>query len=185
MRGNRFRPVAALCACVLTLLAPSGAIAQTNCPKLSDQLVLVTTAQPVAFQLDVTDLGTGTVSVFQYPLGGILEQVGPLEFVFVPQLDFRGTTQLTYRVTTPVGCPQASLLGRVTLAGGNAGSLEEENATTAIGLVEPPKEPDLFELVAVGIVSSACGLGFAPMSVVTFAMLVAGGRWRRRPRRSD
>ncbi|RIK68140.1 MAG: hypothetical protein DCC65_04795 [Planctomycetota bacterium] len=169
----------------MTLLAPSGAIAQTNCPKLSDQLVLVTTAQPVAFQLDVTDLGTGTVSVFQYPLGGILEQVGPLEFVFVPQLDFRGTTQLTYRVTTPVGCPQASLLGRVTLAGGNAGSLEEENATTAIGLVEPPKEPDLFELVAVGIVSSACGLGFAPMSVVTFAMLVAGGRWRRRPRRSD
>lgn len=163
----------------------SPASGQINCPTQADQAVIVPHGRPVAFRLLVNDLGVGTVSIFQFPAGGILEQTGPtpLDFVFVPQLDFRGTTTFTYRLTPPFGCPRTVQLGRVTLASGNAGSLEEENATTASGVVDPPAEPGLIDLVAAGLISNACGVGLLPFGLVsTFAMLAGKGRTRNRRR---
>lgn len=160
--------------------------AQVNCPRQADQVVIVPHNQPVAFRILVSDLGVGTISVFQYPQGGILEQTGPtpLDFVFVPQLDFRGTTTFTYRLTPPVGCPRGTLLGHVTLAGGNAGSQAEGNATTISGLVQPPEPPSLFEQIARGLAGRVCGLGAAPMSLVTFAFLFGARAHRATRRRS-
>lgn len=176
MRGNfsgavRHACAAALCAIILT----SPAAAEPNCPTQSDQAVIVPPGRPVAFRLLINDLGEGTVSIFQYPAGGILEQTGPspLDFVFVPQIDFRGTTVFTYRLTPPTGCPRSVVLGRVTLAGGNAGSLAEQNETTASGLVDPPAQPGLFDLVAAGLISNACGVGIVPMGLFAgMAMLL-------------
>lgn len=184
MRGIQHHRALCSGAAFMTVLACAAmAEAQPNCPRQTDQLVLVPVGQPVAFSLDVFDLGEGSISIFQYPLGGILQQTGPTEFVFVPQIDFRGTAEMTYRLTPPAGCPRGVILGKVTLAGGNAGSLREGNATTAAGLVEPPVEPGIFELIAAGLISNACGLGFAPMSLLTFAGLVTFRQCRRHARR--
>lgn len=179
MRGNvksalRHAGAAAVCAIILT----STAAAQQNCPTQSDQAVIVPPGRPVAFRLLVIDLGAGDVSIFQFPAGGILQQTGPspLDFVFVPQLDFRGTTVFTYRLTPPAGCPRSVVLGRVTLASGNAGSLAEENETTASGVVDPPAQPGLFDLVAAGLISSACGVGIVPMGLIAGMAMLLGKR---------
>lgn len=179
MRGNLPKNAARVFAAVLSVvLLASTAIAEVNCPSLVDQTVVVPQGRPVTFRLLVSELGDGTVSIFQYPAGGILEQSGatPLDFVFVPQIDFRGTTTFTYRLTPPVGCPRSVQLGRVTLASGNAGSLAEDNATTASGVVNPPREPGLFDLVAAGLISNACGVGFAPFGMLTAIALISGRR---------
>ena len=165
---------AVICAIILT----STAAAQQNCPTQSDQAVIVPPGRPVAFRLLVSDLGQGAVSIFQYPAGGILEQTGPspLDFIFVPQLDFRGTTVFTYRLTPPSGCPRSVVLGRVTLASGNAGSLAEQNETTASGVVDPPAQPGLFDLIAAGLISSACGVGIVPMGLIAGMAMLLGKR---------
>lgn len=172
-------------AAVAFLAAVRNASAEINCPKLADQLVIVPTSGPIAFQLDVFDLGDGTVNIFQYPQGGILEQTGPtpLDFVFVPQSDFRGTTTFTYRLTPPVGCPRSVQLGRVTLAGGTAGSVAEGDATTASGLVEPPPDPTFLEVVGGALIGHVCGLSFVPMTLCTFGAMLSARWLRRRPRR--
>src|SRR4051812_38503419 len=93
-----------------------------NCPIGFDQLIVVY-GQPVAFQLHVENYNAqAAVSIFQYPLGGILEQDGPtpLDFVFVPTADFRGTTTFTYRLSLPDGCASPTQLKTVTFAGAPA-----------------------------------------------------------------
>ncbi len=142
-----------LAAIIATLVVCTDqAAAQTrNCPIVADQLVLVDQAGPTAIRLDVANLGDGDVSIFQFPLGGILQQTGPtpLDFVFVPEEDFNGTTDFTYRVTPPFGCPRSVQLGHVTIAGGTA-------TGTAAGLAPP-----------------VCGIGlFTPaVMLLTFAAI--------------
>lgn len=104
------------------------------CPQLEDQRVLVEEGRPTAFRVRVTGLGDGDISIFQFPLRGILQQAGPtpLDFVFVPAAGFNGTTEFAYRVIPPADCDQTNvLIGRVTLAGGTAPG-------TAVGLAPPP-----------------------------------------------
>lgn len=185
MRGEfSFAALISGAAIIVALCITPSALGQINCPTQADQAVIVPQGRPVAFRLRVSDLGDGMVSIFQYPAGGILEQTGPtpLDFVFVPQLDFRGTTTFTYRLTPPSGCPRTVQLGRVTLASGNAGSLDEENATTASGVVDSPVEPDLFDLVAAGLISNTCGGGLLPFGQL-FAIAMLAGKGRSRIRR--
>ena len=179
MRGSFSGAMRQACAAAIwAIILTSTAAAQQNCPTQSDQAVIVPVGRPVAFRLLVNNLGEGGISIFQYPAGGILEQTGPspLDFVFVPQLDFRGTTAFTYRLTPPSGCPRNVVLGRVTLAGGNAGSLAEQNETTASGVVDPPAQPGLFDLVAAGLISSACGVGIVPMGLIACVAMLIGKR---------
>lgn len=119
-----------------------------NCPESADQIVVVTPGQPVSFRLDVENLGDAQLSVFQYPLGGVLQQnpSSPLDFVFVPKIGFNGTTEMTYRIIPPFDCPRTVQLNRVQLVGGFTDG-------TAPGLV-PTLPPTL------------CGIGsFAPLAM--------------------
>lgn len=162
MKQQPMRHVFALCAALM--LAQSVAMdvrAQDGiCPDIQDQLVIVTESQPTAFRLDVKNLGDAKVSIFQFPLRGILEQTGPspLDYAFVPGANFNGTTSLVYRVSPPLSCPGGEMLGRVTFAGGTAEG-------TAIGLV-----PE----------TGVCGVGAIGLAVAGFAVAVIRRAGRRR-----
>ena len=162
--------VAALFAAALTIDIPSRGIAQArNCPTSADQIVTVAAGHPTTFRLNVTDLGNGRITIFQYPLGGVLQQTGatPLDFVFTPQFGFNGSTEFTYRIQPPFDCPGSVQLGRVTLVGGFADS-------TAVGLV-PTVAP------------TVCGIGlFAPALLSMICMgLIRKGTPRRSNRRAN
>jgi hypothetical protein len=135
--GVRFRRCAvALCAAALFAVASiARAEPARNCPAITDQFIVISKTQPTAFRLNVFNLGDSTVSIFQFPLGGILQQPGPtpLDFVFVPMPDFGGTTTFAYRLIPPPGCSIDYPIGHVTLAGGTADG-------TDAGLNQPPIE---------------------------------------------
>lgn len=161
----------ALCAAVWSNLFTSSTVLADpprNCPTFENQSVIISKGGPTAFRLNVTDLGDGTVSIFQFPLGGILQQPGPtpLDFIFVPMPDFGGTTTFTYRLTPPVGCGHGVQLGKVTLAGGVSDG-------TDYGLNEPPKEDPNQWLI------DLCGAGLPLLFPFTiFGMFVTRSRFR-------
>ncbi|GJQ27396.1 MAG: hypothetical protein HBSAPP02_24280 [Phycisphaerae bacterium] len=141
--------------------APQSAVAQTrNCPEAHDQFVGVS-GGAVAFRLHIDNPDDSRISIFQYPLGGILEQAGPtnLDYVFVPSADFRGTTTFTYRLIPPLGCTRSTQLGRVTLAGGPlpGGSID----TAPSGLAPPPETPATCGVLPLPLFASAGAMGFA------------------------
>lgn len=167
--GARFHHEApAFCAvllCSLWFTSTVRAEPPRNCPKLANQSVIISKTEPTAFQLNVTDLGRGTISIFQFPLGGILEQPGPtpLDFIFVPNPDFGGTTTFTYRLTPPDGCARGLQMGKVTLAGGVSDG-------TDYGLNEPPKpQPHNWLL-------DLCGAGLPLLLPLTLMGLVVTKR---------
>ncbi|HKQ46553.1 MAG TPA: hypothetical protein VJZ71_00615 [Phycisphaerae bacterium] len=135
--GVRFRyRAAALCAAAfVAVVSTVRAEPARNCPALADQFIIISKTQPTAFRLNVFNLGDSTISIFQFPLGGILQQPGPtpLDFVFVPMPDFGGTTTFAYRLIPPPGCSVDFPVGYVTLAGGTADG-------TDAGLNDPPVE---------------------------------------------
>ena len=146
---------------VTTAVLSSGADAQTgrNCPIAADQTVIVG-AGPITFSLNVQNYSANDIiSIFQYPLGGILEQgPTPLDFVFVPMTDFRGTTTFTYRLQTSSGCGSLSILKTVTLARGTSES-------TASGVVPPP-QPTL------------CGIPIASMTLMPLMLMFLKHHYR-------
>jgi len=164
MKQKLTRYVLALCtAVILVLFMAVDVRAQDGlCPNSQNQLVIVSEGQPTAFRLRVNNLGDAQVSIFQFPLRGILEQTGPspLDYVFLPGANFNGTTSLVYRVSPPFGCPGGEQLGRVTFAGGTA-------EDTAVGLVPEP---------------GLCGVGAGGLAVACCA--VAGIRRTGRRRRT-
>ena len=110
----------ALCATVVTLsTGPARAqFSVPTCPTVQDQTVSVTSQQATEFTVGVDNLGHGSVSIFQYPLGGTLVSGNSsTDFVFIPDIGFADTTTLVFRVTPEVGCPQGALLGKVTFVG--------------------------------------------------------------------
>lgn len=130
-----------------------------NCPVAVDQTVLVGPG-PIEFTLNIQNYtANDIVSIFQYPLGGILEQgPTPVDFVFVPMTDFRGTTTFTYRLQTSSGCGSLSVLKTVTLARGTAES-------TASGVVPPP-QPTL------------CGIPVASMTLMPLLLMFMKHHYR-------
>ncbi|MFH1418103.1 MAG: hypothetical protein ABII12_07470 [Planctomycetota bacterium] len=151
--------VAALLVCAAVVAALPRTAAAQNCPTVYDQVVVVSTGQPATFTLQGSFLEESEITVFQYPLGGIIEQTGErsTDFVFVPYEDFSGMTTFTYRVTPPSHCSENVLLGTVTLVGGTA---ERQ---------PPPIDPGL------------CGLGLLPPLALT-GCLIAAVPFRRRTR---
>lgn len=147
-----------------TLSSAVTAFAQgRNCPESHDQTIALTPGHPTTFRLDVENGESAQISIFQYPLGGVLQQTGasPLEFVFTPQYGFNGSTEFTYRIIPPYDCNRTVQLGRVQLVGGYSDS-------TAAGLV--PTVPH-----------SVCGVGsFAPLALSVVMIATAGGRLRRK-----
>ena len=135
--GKRLRLCAvALSAAAFVMLASNvRAEPARNCPAITDQFVIISKTHPTAFRLNVFNLGDSTISIFQFPLGGVLQQPGPtpLDFVFVPMPDFGGTTTFAYRLIPPPGCSVDYPVGYVTLAGGTADG-------TDAGLNDPPVE---------------------------------------------
>ncbi len=155
-----------LCAAVV-MVCTASAEAQFNqptCPTVKDQTISVSRGQTTTFDVDVDNLGSGHISIFQYPYGGSLEQSPsePLEFTFVPDEGFSGTTTFMYRVTPESGCRQGAILGKVTLMG----------PTTGKQFVRP-------EIKACGV-----GTGMA-LSLAGIAGLVRRGRRLRRSRMTD
>ncbi len=152
MKERSTRCALALCATVIVTQYPAAdANAQDGiCPDVQDQLVIVVEGQPVAFRLNVKNLGNADVSIFQFPLRGILDQTGPsaLDYVFVPGANFNGTTNFVYRISPPLGCGGGELLGRVTFAGGTAEG-------TAVGLIP---EPGLCGVGTVGLAMTCCAV---------------------------
>jgi hypothetical protein len=156
----------ALCAAALLATASNvHADPARNCPALSDQVVIISKTQPTSFRLNVFNADDSSISIFQFPLGGILQQSGPtdLDFVFVPMPDFNGTTTFAYRLIPPPGCSVDFPVGYVTLAGGTADG-------TDAGLNEPPIE-------------ELCGEGFPFFFPFTLLAFFAAPRTRsgRRP----
>jgi hypothetical protein len=114
----------ALCAAVVTLSAgpASAQISVPSCPTVTDQVVSVASQQATAFTVGVDNLGHGSVSIFQYPLGGTLVPGNTAtDFVFIPDDGFVGTTTFVFRVTPETGCLQGAILGKVTFVGPNTG----------------------------------------------------------------
>lgn len=183
--------IAATATCTLQVAAHRCLAQPRNCPEALDQLVIVEPGVPTAFRLHVVNVvernrdgfapwddrsgfdaevdgaeprsSSAQISVFQYPLGGVLQQTGPtpLDFVFVANADFNGTTEFTYRINPPAGCPGGFVLGSVTLAGGASDG-------TAAGVV--PTVP-----------TRLCGVSL-PHALSTAALSIAfvGSRVRKR-----
>ncbi len=164
MGARLFHYTPVLCATAMILAWGTGraqADPARNCPKLVDQSVIISKTGPTEFRLRVFDLGDGTISIFQYPLGGILEQPGPtpLDFVFVPTPDFGGTTTFTYRLTPPFGCDHGVQMGKVTLAGGLSDGTDS-------GLNDPPKDESNWLL-------DLCGAGLPLLLPFTVLSMIA------------
>jgi hypothetical protein len=156
-RGFR---IVALCATVVMLHAglARGQSQLPECPSADDQLVNVTAQQAAPFTVAVKNLGNGSVSIFQYPLGGTL-MVGmkTTDFVFIPDAGFTGTTTFMYRVTPEAGCKKGALLGKVTFVG--------PTTSRQFGTVNDPK--------------NICGTS-TPLVVAACSLMIGVGRARRR-----
>jgi hypothetical protein len=93
-----------------------------TCAIVEDTVVNVTSQQAVPFTVGVKNLGSGDVSIYQYPIGGTLVPTSwPTDFVFIPDDGFTGTTTFMYRVTPESACPRGALLGKVTFVGPTTG----------------------------------------------------------------
>jgi hypothetical protein len=139
-----------------------------NCPIALDQYVIVGSG-PAAFSARVENFNDKCqLSIFQYPLGGILEQPGPtpLDFLFVPETDFRGTTTFSYRLTVPRGCGNGTILKTVTLARGTSES-------TASGVVPPPT------VCGAGM----CGAGMSSLMLMPLMLVIWKNHHRSATRR--
>jgi hypothetical protein len=125
MTRSPIAPVVLFCAAVQAFATKpaSDQFHQPTCPTVQDQTIAVAADQATAFTVGVSNLGSGYVTIFQYPLGGSLLPSGqsPLDFVFTPDIGFTGTTTFVYRVTPETGCRQGALLGRVNLVGPTTG----------------------------------------------------------------
>ncbi len=180
-----------LCAAITPFITDTGAVAQTrNCPTVSNQVVRMDSGRSAIFRLAATNADTSTVSVFQYPLGGILEQVGPtpLDYAFIPGPEFRGTTEFSYRLTPPYGCGDGALLGKVSFVGAPATSTAEGLDVDPETGISPINTNDLDPLALLGLLSlvngssGLCGLGGLPFFLFTGAALVTIQSRRRRTR---
>lgn len=147
MRSTRYLTALTACAAIMGGWAPVVAAQSQlpDCPTIHDQVVTVSADTPTEFTIDVDNLGRGLVSIFQSPLGGTVMQSGSsqLDFTFIPDDGYTGTTYFTYRVAPETGCHHQALLGRVTLAGPTTGkpfmrsepaSLCGVSAATAVSL---------------------------------------------------
>lgn len=165
----------------LLLTSGSNAGAQTrNCPIQKDQTVTVPSGGVAHFKLDVTNADDARISIFQYPLDGILEQStgSPLEFTFISQPEFNGSSVFTYRLDPPPGCENGTVLGKVTLVGGSA-------LGTASGIQQEVKhEPTPLETFVTTFIAASkanpCGLGAVLPLTLTGALLFVAQRTRRR-----
>ena len=118
-----------LCALVLCATAAGmqagtawGQAQAPSCPIVTDIVVNVTSQQAVLFTVGVVNLGAGSVSIYQYPLGGTLVSgAESTDFVFIPDDGFTGTTTFMYRVTPESGCLRGALLWKVTFVGPTTG----------------------------------------------------------------
>jgi hypothetical protein len=162
MRSTLHATALSFCAAVFMGWAASAEAQfyQPTCPTVTNQTVGVAADETTTIELDIENLGGGRVSIFQYPYGGGLEQSrsDPLEFVFIPDDGFSGTTTFMYRVTPESGCRQGAVLGTVTLIG----------PTTGRQYVKP------------GV--KACGVGTG-MALAFTAVVCLAWRGRRRMRR--
>ncbi len=151
--------------------APTTARAQfgvANCPEALDAAVAVEVGQPVLVRLPVVSPEGARVSIFQPPIGGLLEPIDAdgLDYIFIADSTFTGISELTYRVRPPFDCRENVLLGRVQLVG----------APGAIAVVEDDTAPLAFAPQSFAPV--ACGLGVtAPLLLAT---LLLEDRRRRR-----
>jgi hypothetical protein len=178
-------------ACMVLILAGPALADARNCPTIQDQTVAVVAGVPAPIRLNVTNADDSTLSVFQYPLGGILEPAGTsgLDWTFIPGEAFQGSTTFTYRLTPPVGCGNGAMLGRVTLVGGPAQSTATGLADPVTGLSDAEEDDfDPLEVLAVlailreaGLTGSGlCGLGAIPFFTFTGLFLIGARTLRRR-----
>jgi hypothetical protein len=152
-------------AAMLAAWSPAARGQGRNCPSVVDQLVPVTPGTAAAFRLNVVNGEAGGISVFQYPLGGVLQSAGPtaLDFVFIPTAGFAGTTTFTYRLTPPSECGGGAMLGRVTLVAGPA-----QGTASGLAVHDPAR--------------GLCGAGLLPLAM-SCGMIASGGCRRRRGRK--
>lgn len=189
MTTRIIRRAVIVCAAMTSYVLAGRVDAQTrNCPTVSSQVIRADSGQSAIFRLRATNAETSTITIFQYPLGGILQQVGPtpLDYAFVPGPEFSGTTDFTYRLTPPFGCGDGALLGRVTIVGSPATSTAEGldvDPETGISPVPEEEFDPLTTLALLSLLNSSsglCGVGGLPFFLFTGATLVSMQTWRRR-----
>lgn len=189
MTTRIIRRAVIVCAAITSIATAGRLDAQTrNCPTVSSQVIRADSGQTAIFRLRATNAETSAITIFQYPLGGILQQVGPtaLDYAFVPGPDFNGTTDFTYRLTPPFGCGDGALLGRVTIVGSPATSTAEGldvDPETGVSPVPPDDFDPLTTLALLSLINSGsglCGVGGLPFFLFTGAALVSMHSRRRR-----
>ncbi|MBI5763478.1 MAG: hypothetical protein HZA51_08140 [Planctomycetes bacterium] len=190
MTTRIIRRAVIVCAAMSSIGLAGRVDAQTrNCPTVGSQVIRADSGQSAIFRLNATNAESSAITIFQYPLGGILQQVGPtaLDYAFVPGPDFNGTTDFTYRLTPPFGCGDGALLGRVTIVGAPATSTAEGlNVDPETGISPVPQEglDPLTTLALLSLINSGsglCGVGGFPFFLFAGATLVSmqSRRWRR------
>ncbi len=154
----------ALCFTPTTAQAQFGA---ANCPEAPDAAVAVEVGQPVLVRLPVVSPDGARVSIFQSPIGGVLQPVDDdgLDYIFIADSTFTGISELTYRVRPPFDCRENVLLGRVQLVG----------APGAVAVADDETAPLTFAPRSFAPV--ACGLGVS--APLLLASLMLEGRRRR------
>ncbi len=156
-------------AMVVALAAASAMADSRECPEAVDQTVIVRANTAAEFRLNVRNDNGQAVTIFQYPEFGQLLRTGSsqLDFVFVPNTTFGGTTYASYRVSQPNQCPGSVPIGRVTF------------------VVEGPPETVVHSGDAVVSHETLCGSISIPIALPALSAIWLAGRSRRRNRKPD
>lgn len=153
MTPKSLRRLSTICLFVVAIsLTPATAQGQfgaANCPEALDAAVAVEVGQPMLIRLPVISPDGARVSIFQPPIGGLLQPVDDigLDYIFIADSTFNGRSELTYRVRPPFDCPENVLLGRVQLVG----------APGAIAVAQDQTAPLAF--APRSFAPAVCGLG--------------------------
>ncbi|MFO0972833.1 MAG: hypothetical protein U1A27_05250 [Phycisphaerae bacterium] len=155
-------------AVLLPLLAAGAATAQTPtiCPSVTQQAVIVHPGTATPVRLAVHNAQRSNVTIYAYPTGGQLVWAGPsqLDYIFLPDGSYAGTTYASYRVDQPAGCAGPSLQGNVQF------------------VIEGAPQVDVGG--SVGVRPVICGADFIPVVIPPLLAFAGLRRLRRRALRS-
>lgn len=141
----------------IVVYAHSAVASAVICPSASNQTVIVQPGIATPFRLNVANLGAQTVSIFQYTSDGSIISAGtPLDYIFLPNFGFAGTTSASFRISKPTECTGASLIATVTF------------------VVSGPGQSSVDLSGDVGVRPIICGADFVPVVIPAVCGFIAG-----------
>ena len=149
----------------LVAIVTSIANAQNReCPIAFNQTVVVRANTAKSFRLNIQNDNSQPITIFQYPELGQLIPAGtsPLDYVFLPNSRFGGTTYASYRINQPNQCTGGVQTARVTF------------------VVEGPPAAVVLSGDAVFTRDTLCGSVSIPVAIPAVSAMWLVGRGRRR-----